>query len=153
MNKTQLELLTHEKRELLSQISKRNYLDAKIDINLLVVDDDINFLRFFNQRLNSNTKYKYLANMYTDELSALMNAPTDIPDVIVIDYHLSLSEGYQIGEMMKSVLKHDIPIIYISSDICVMEILNFEHVITKPLNIADFEKKITDIINCRREAA
>ena len=82
--------------ELLSIITEDE--ERKKDKHILLVDDDVTFLRMMQSWLSS----KYVITAVKSGMQALTYIASHNPDLILLDYDMPVSPGPQIFEMIKS---------------------------------------------------
>ncbi|OOM81256.1 ATP-binding protein [Clostridium sp. BL-8] len=142
-----------EYKNLISLKVKKPFVDSK-PYKILYVEDNPANLRLVEHIINQISSNLKILSAPSGELCINL-AIENKPDLILLDINLPGMDGYKVFEILKN---HDetsnIPVIAISAnampeDIEQAHFLGFSDYITKPINIPEFVKRISNILNMR----
>ena len=85
-----------------------------MNLEFLVIDDSMEMIDLLNHFIESS-KLGH-GHSFEDELQAMEYVSESCPDVLVIDVNLKHINGFKLGDLIRSMLKLELPIIYISSN-------------------------------------
>lgn len=85
-----------------------------MDLEFIVIDDSMEMVKLLNSFIE-NGKLGH-GHSFEDEIQAMEFVGEFCPDVLIIDVNLKQINGFKLGELIRSMLKLEVPIIYISSN-------------------------------------
>ncbi|WP_127715779.1 response regulator [Halobacteriovorax sp. HLS] len=85
-----------------------------MDLDFLVIDDSMEMVKLLNSFIVSGNLGH--GHSFENELKAMEFVGENCPDILIIDVNLNYINGFKLGELIRSMLKLEIPIIYISSN-------------------------------------
>jgi two-component SAPR family response regulator len=85
-----------------------------MDLNFLVIDDSMEMVELLNNYISSASLGH--GHSFEDEIQAMEFVAENRPDILVIDVNLKHINGFKLGELIRSMLKLELPIVYISSN-------------------------------------
>ena len=85
-----------------------------MDLNFLVIDDSMEMVALLNNYISSGDLGH--GHSFEDEIQAMEFVAENCPDILVVDVNLKHINGFKLGELIRSMLKLELPIIYISSN-------------------------------------
>jgi DNA-binding NtrC family response regulator len=128
----------------ISDIKARHSFQTQTRQKIFVLDDDPAFNRILTKYFLSNTDHSIMT--FTDEFSLLKFLTSEVPDVIIIDFHLKSFNGLKITEIIEQVFGIRVPIIMISGDKRLNEkVENRYKVFSKPLKLYNLVNYINNI--------
>lgn len=113
---------------------------------ILIIDDNVPILNSLHMFLEL---YNYEVETAQDG-SCLQSGPKEVPDILLVDYHLPYVENSHIIEQIKNDHRmQNLPILLMSGDTEIEHIslfLNVEDFIAKPLNLDELVQKLDTIL-------
>ena len=117
-------------------------------VNILLVEDEEDLLRLIQKYFEKNGLY---VRTYTSPLLALeefmKNTDDNGYDLVISDFRMPGMNGIELATLIRKMNK-DIPIILMTAydaidvDPLILEFLNIEYIITKPIKLRTFIEKI-----------
>ena len=117
-------------------------------VNILLVEDEEDLLRLIQKYFEKNGLY---VGAYTSPLLALeefmKNTDDNGYDLVISDFRMPGMNGIELATLIRKMNK-DIPIILMTAydtidvDPLILEFLNIEYIITKPIKLRTFIEKI-----------
>jgi two-component SAPR family response regulator len=89
-------------------------LNSKNGADILIIDDSIEMLSLIKKYISSQSLGK--CQVFKNEFHAMNYLSTANVDLLIIDINLTTVDGFKVGEIMRGILKSEVPIIYISGD-------------------------------------
>jgi two-component SAPR family response regulator len=116
-----------------------------MDLEFLVIDDSNEMVELLNSFIETS-KLGH-GHSFEDELQAMEYVGEFCPDVLIIDVNLRHINGFKLGDLIRSMLKLELPIIYISSnDLYVKDFYNADqrnsYFMNKPFNKETFKSVV-----------
>ncbi len=85
-----------------------------MNLDFLVIDDSMEMVELLNSYISSG-KLGH-GHSFDDEIQAMEFVGENCPDILIVDVNLKHINGFKLGELIRSMLKLELPIIYISSN-------------------------------------
>lgn len=85
-----------------------------MDLDFLVIDDSMEMVKLLNNFIIAGNLGH--GHSFENELKAMEFVGENCPDILIIDVNLNYINGFKLGDLIRSMLKLEIPIIYISSN-------------------------------------
>lgn len=130
----------------INKYSARNfYMPDKKKINILVIDDNPDMLRWFE--LLNNQSSPYFFHVLQNELNISRTLEKLNPDLILLDVLLNSLDGPYVASIIGGTNNGNIPIVYISSDKKNEMVISSEHFILKPFTKEIIFNKIKEVLS------
>lgn len=120
--------------------------------NIVIVDDDPDFILFMENLLNQIGNFT-ITN-FKDEIEGLQSVVKDSPDLIIMDIMLANSDGMKLGSTMRQFMEFEAPILFVSSNKSYeqdvnMLMDNYDRIdfISKPFDKKRLADKIKEILS------
>lgn len=119
--------------------------------NAVVIDDDSSILRLMKSYLKDFGFDS--VNVYEDEYKGLKNIAEQLPDIVVLDLKLEVTNGLNIAKVLASMIGIEIPVLLISeldkSEEQLIKAVNSERVrfLRKPIDRHAFEEKLFSLLD------
>lgn len=105
-------------------------MDAKKKIDILVIDDNLDMLQWFELLNNPSSPYHF--HILQNELNITRTLERLTPDLILLDVTLNSLDGPLVASIIGGTQNGNIPIVYISADKKNSKVINAEDLLLKP---------------------
>ncbi|WP_044557350.1 response regulator [Halobacteriovorax marinus] len=121
-----------------------------MDLKFIVIDDSAEMVALLNKFIE-NCQLGH-GHSFENEFEAMDFVSVNKADVLIIDVNLKHINGFKLGDMLREMLKIELPIIYISSnDLYLKEFYDSDqrntYFMNKPFDKETFESVIKKMTN------
>jgi len=141
--------LTQE-RDHLTNIMARHDFRKRGKLNAVVIDDDFSVLRLMKSYLKD---YGFqTVSVYEDEYNGLKSIAENLPDIVILDLRLKITNGINIAKVLSSMIGIEVPVLLISeqnkNEKELIEVVNSTRVrfLKKPFNKTLLEEKLFNLL-------
>jgi len=82
--------------------------------NILIIDDSVDMLSLLKKFIDKEKLGQ--CHIFKNEFNAMSFLTNGKADLLIIDVNLTTVNGFKVGQIMRDIIKAEVPIIYITSD-------------------------------------
>ncbi len=143
-------LIEQFRKEVVNAQTSRDFLDKRMNMNILLLDGDKNYSKKLAHHLQS-AKKDCKIYVCQSEFTAMKILKDSTIDLLMISLELQTFDGFDFGKSVRSLMRKDYPIVYFSKDeskhmeYYFQDILN-AHFVHNPFELEEVDEAFRNLI-------